>query len=123
MISKRFFDWKLSDHHIVILSTQFGGSLMMFAMSSDESDSDFQGFNVADFNRTLSRGFDNDSDINVSSVKTGELSQSSNEKRRVNEPGSGSDNSSEQTWNGDKLAKHRSLCMISKSKYVDTTGR
>lgn len=95
----------------------------MFAMSSDESDSDFQGFNVADFNRTLSRGFDNDSDINVSSVKTGELSQSSNEKRRVNEPGSGSDNSSEQTWNVDKLTKHRSLCMISKSKYVDTTGR
>ena len=46
----------------------------MRTMSSDDSDSDFHEF-VADLNQTLPTGLENDSDISVSSVETGKLSQ------------------------------------------------
>ena len=61
-----------------IFSTKFASGLAvlltMRTMSSDDSDSEFHEF-VADLNQTLPTGLENDSDISVSSVETGKLSQ------------------------------------------------
>ena len=70
--------------------------------ASYDSYSEFHGFNVADINQTLPTGLENDLDISISPVKTGELSQSSDEEWNVSEPGLGSDSSPELTWNADK---------------------
>jgi len=71
-------------------------------MSSDDSDSEFTGFNVSDLNQTLPADLENHSDISVTSVKTGDLSQSSDDERNVNGPCPGSDCSTEPTWDADK---------------------
>ena len=46
-------------------------------MSSDESYSEFHGFNAVDFDVTSHTALDNLSDINVSSVKTDDLPKKS----------------------------------------------
>ena len=74
----------------------------MRAMSSDDSDSEFTGFNVNDLNQTLSADLENHSDISVSSVKTSDLSRSSDDERNVSGAGPGSDSSTEPTWDANK---------------------
>ena len=51
-------------------------------MSSDESDSEFHGFNAADFDVTSHTALDNLSDISVSSVKTDDLCNSDEVEER-----------------------------------------
>ena len=72
------------------------------AMSFDDSDSEFTGFNVTNLNQTLPADLENHSDISVSSVKTGDLSKSSDDERNVSGPGPASDSLTEPTWDADK---------------------